>query len=210
MAAPMFAVIVAGRLVQTDFQPLDTTKFVTNIVDADNVNHIVVFLTGAQPFPDGLGGSVEPRVRIGEGLDFANPVRNKGFPSMVWTFNPMIFLTSFAKRAVSRAPISSNLGRDNLFRGATRLLDVTRSTLTLSLCLTLKKAAAPYAFDWHRKRYGFGLHLNLHWNRGSFVESSTLIKMEVLTTIVTILHEYLAVACHPRITSVAKVLVIGI
>ncbi|PRD21321.1 UNVERIFIED_CONTAM: Hikeshi [Trichonephila clavipes] len=58
MAAPMFAVIVAGRLVQTDFQPLDTTKFVTNIVDADNVNHIVVFLTGAQPFPDGLGGSV--------------------------------------------------------------------------------------------------------------------------------------------------------
>ncbi|GFV76955.1 hypothetical protein TNCV_690251 [Trichonephila clavipes] len=113
-------------------------------------------------------------------------------------------------RAASRAPISSNLGRDNLFRGATRLLDVTRSTLTLSLCLTLKKAAAPYAFDWHQKRYGFGLHLNLHWNRGSFAESLTLIKMEVLTTIVTILHEYLAVARHPRITFVAKVLVIGI
>ncbi|GFU90605.1 hypothetical protein TNCV_1686711 [Trichonephila clavipes] len=34
-----------------------------------------------------------------------------------------IFLTSFAKRAASRerAPICSNLGRDNLFRGATRL-----------------------------------------------------------------------------------------
>uniref|UniRef100_A0A2L2YD89 Uncharacterized protein n=2 Tax=Parasteatoda tepidariorum TaxID=114398 RepID=A0A2L2YD89_PARTP len=58
MAAPMFAVIVAGRLVQTDFQAIDSTKFVTNIVDADNVNHIVVFLTGVQPFPDGLGGSV--------------------------------------------------------------------------------------------------------------------------------------------------------
>ncbi|CAL1284275.1 unnamed protein product [Larinioides sclopetarius] len=44
--------------VQTDFQALDNTKFVTNIVDADNVNHLVVFLTGAQPFPDGYGGSV--------------------------------------------------------------------------------------------------------------------------------------------------------
>ncbi|KAG8185888.1 hypothetical protein JTE90_028889 [Oedothorax gibbosus] len=58
MAAPMFAMIVAGRLVQTDFENIDTTKFMTNIVDADNINHIVVFLTGAQPFPDGLGGSV--------------------------------------------------------------------------------------------------------------------------------------------------------
>ncbi|GIY03855.1 protein OPI10 homolog [Caerostris darwini] len=58
MTAPVFAVIVAGRLVQTEFQPLDETKFVTNIVDADAVNHIVVFLTGAQPFPEGFGGSV--------------------------------------------------------------------------------------------------------------------------------------------------------
>ncbi|XP_054712745.1 protein OPI10 homolog [Uloborus diversus] len=57
-SAPMFAVIVSGRLVQTDFQPIDSTKFATNIVDADNINHIVVFLTGAQPFPEGLGGSV--------------------------------------------------------------------------------------------------------------------------------------------------------
>ncbi|GIX71619.1 protein OPI10 homolog [Caerostris extrusa] len=55
MTAPVFAVIVAGRLVQTEFQPLDETKFVTNIVDADAVNHIVVFLTGAQPFPEGFG-----------------------------------------------------------------------------------------------------------------------------------------------------------
>ncbi|KFM59603.1 hypothetical protein X975_24179, partial [Stegodyphus mimosarum] len=58
MAAPMFAVIVSGRLVQTDFQSIDATKFVTHILDADNINHIVVFLTGSQPFPDGVGGSV--------------------------------------------------------------------------------------------------------------------------------------------------------
>ena len=58
MAAPMFGVIVSGRLVQTDFQNIDSSKFLTNIPDADSINHIVVFLTGAQPFPDGLGGSV--------------------------------------------------------------------------------------------------------------------------------------------------------
>lgn len=58
MTNPMFGVIVSGRLVQTDFQPVDETKFFITIPDADNINHIVVFLTGAIPFQDGIGGSV--------------------------------------------------------------------------------------------------------------------------------------------------------
>lgn len=58
MTARMFGVIVAGRLVQTDFEPVDDSRFLINIPDADNINHIVVFLTGAQPFPDGMGGSI--------------------------------------------------------------------------------------------------------------------------------------------------------
>ena len=28
-----------------------------NIQDADNINHIAVFMTGQTPFPDGLGGA---------------------------------------------------------------------------------------------------------------------------------------------------------
>ena len=28
-----------------------------NIQEADNINHIVVFMTGQTPFPDGLGGA---------------------------------------------------------------------------------------------------------------------------------------------------------
>uniref|UniRef100_V5I365 Uncharacterized protein n=1 Tax=Ixodes ricinus TaxID=34613 RepID=V5I365_IXORI len=54
----LFGAIVTGRLVQTDFQTIDQTKFLMNIPDPASINHIVVFLTGAQPFPEGLGGSV--------------------------------------------------------------------------------------------------------------------------------------------------------
>lgn len=54
----MFGVIVSGRLVQTDFQQCDQTKFATTITDADSINHVVVFLTGVQSFPHGTGGLV--------------------------------------------------------------------------------------------------------------------------------------------------------
>ncbi|KAJ8918948.1 hypothetical protein NQ315_016850 [Exocentrus adspersus] len=54
----MFGIIVSGRLVQTEFQPISETQFVTTINDADNINHIVVFLTGAVPFPEGTAGQV--------------------------------------------------------------------------------------------------------------------------------------------------------
>ncbi|XP_022096444.1 protein Hikeshi-like [Acanthaster planci] len=54
----MFGCLVAGRLVQTDMQQVDPTHFVFNIENADTVNHIVVFLTGTMPFPDGMGGAI--------------------------------------------------------------------------------------------------------------------------------------------------------
>ncbi|XP_012266313.1 protein OPI10 homolog [Athalia rosae] len=54
----MFGLIVSGRLVQTDFQQVGETQYIITIPDADNVNHIVVFLTGTVPFPEGLGGAV--------------------------------------------------------------------------------------------------------------------------------------------------------
>lgn len=43
--------------VQTDAQQIEQTKFLFTIGDADNVNHIAVFMTGQTPFPDGLGGA---------------------------------------------------------------------------------------------------------------------------------------------------------
>ncbi|CAD7088489.1 unnamed protein product [Hermetia illucens] len=54
----MLGVIVSGRLAQTDFQRVEESKFLINIPDADNINHIVVFLTGAVPLPPGMAGAV--------------------------------------------------------------------------------------------------------------------------------------------------------
>lgn len=43
--------------VQTDFQQVGENQFLINVPDADNINHIVVFLLGTVPFPDGMGGA---------------------------------------------------------------------------------------------------------------------------------------------------------
>ncbi|KAI8854045.1 hypothetical protein BC829DRAFT_381149 [Chytridium lagenaria] len=53
----MFGCIVAGRLVQTNLQQVDATKYVFELTDAKSINHIVVFLLG-QPFPAGYAATV--------------------------------------------------------------------------------------------------------------------------------------------------------
>ncbi|XP_067655894.1 protein Hikeshi-like [Haliotis asinina] len=54
----MFGLIISGRLVQTDLQQVSETQFLFNITDADNINHVVLFMTGQTPFPEGFGGAV--------------------------------------------------------------------------------------------------------------------------------------------------------
>ncbi|XP_065206511.1 protein OPI10 homolog [Planococcus citri] len=54
----MFGFLASGKLVRTDFAQIDATHFTINICDADNLNHIAIFLTGATPFPDGTAGLV--------------------------------------------------------------------------------------------------------------------------------------------------------
>jgi len=54
----MFGLIVSNRLVDTSFRQVDQTHCVIDISDGLNFNHIVVFLTGKQPFPDETGGAV--------------------------------------------------------------------------------------------------------------------------------------------------------
>ena len=38
-------------------QQVGETQFLFNIADADSINHIVLFMTGTTPFPDGMGGA---------------------------------------------------------------------------------------------------------------------------------------------------------
>ncbi|KAL7983226.1 hypothetical protein Chor_000102 [Crotalus horridus] len=54
----MFGCLVAGRLVQTVAQQVAEDKFVFNLPDYENINHVVVFMLGTVPFPEGMGGSV--------------------------------------------------------------------------------------------------------------------------------------------------------
>lgn len=42
---------------QTDFTQISESDFVTEVANADSINHVVVFLTGVQSFPENLGGS---------------------------------------------------------------------------------------------------------------------------------------------------------
>jgi len=58
MAASIFGCIVPGRLVITDCQQVSEAQFLFNLDNYDSINHVVVFMTGAAPFPEGLGGSV--------------------------------------------------------------------------------------------------------------------------------------------------------
>lgn len=47
--------VFAALQVQT-FEQIGETQFITTIHDADHINHIVLFLTGTVPFPQGMGG----------------------------------------------------------------------------------------------------------------------------------------------------------
>ena len=54
----MFGLILAGQLVRTDARPVSPTEVVFDVADAAKSNHVVVFLTGQTPFPEGQAGAV--------------------------------------------------------------------------------------------------------------------------------------------------------
>lgn len=54
----MFAILVSGRLVQTNYELVSENRFLFTIPEADTINHVAVFMTGTTPFPEGMGGMV--------------------------------------------------------------------------------------------------------------------------------------------------------
>ncbi|XP_054257292.1 protein OPI10 homolog [Macrosteles quadrilineatus] len=54
----MFGVLVIGRMVETNFQQVAERQFVTVIPNADDTDHLAVFLTGQICFPAGAAGLI--------------------------------------------------------------------------------------------------------------------------------------------------------
>lgn len=54
----MFAVIVAGRLPQTSFSQVDASHLVFQLEQAEEINHVTVFMTGETAFPTGYAATV--------------------------------------------------------------------------------------------------------------------------------------------------------
>ncbi|EGG00741.1 uncharacterized protein MELLADRAFT_111625 [Melampsora larici-populina 98AG31] len=55
---PMFACIIPSRPIQTQSTAIPPDKIIFEFEEASLINHLVVFLTGAIPFPEGYGASV--------------------------------------------------------------------------------------------------------------------------------------------------------
>jgi len=54
----MFSCVVAGRLPLPPPQQIDATHAVFQLEEASHINHLVVFMTGEQAFPEGYGATV--------------------------------------------------------------------------------------------------------------------------------------------------------
>ena len=55
----MFSVVLPGRLPLTTPQQVDETHCVFPLEDASTISHVVVFMTGVQPFPPGYSATVQ-------------------------------------------------------------------------------------------------------------------------------------------------------
>lgn len=54
----MFGCLVARKLVQTAAQQVAEDKLVFYLPDYENIKHVVIFMLGTIPFPEGVGGSI--------------------------------------------------------------------------------------------------------------------------------------------------------
>jgi protein Hikeshi len=54
----MLGVLVSGRLPQTNYHQVSPNKIVFLLDNATDIHNISVFMTGTQPFPQGMGAVV--------------------------------------------------------------------------------------------------------------------------------------------------------
>ncbi|BGO91485.1 hypothetical protein NBRC10512_003146 [Rhodotorula toruloides] len=105
----MFAYVVPGRLVQPVAQiPDSPERFAAQIQDAEQLNHITIFLTGQAPFPEGYGCTIHLDTP-GKGWQLIGGLTNAK-PSAIFrlrnTFIPSS--SSFSASFAPSAPTSSS------------------------------------------------------------------------------------------------------
>ncbi|KAL3124950.1 hypothetical protein niasHT_001843 [Heterodera trifolii] len=106
----IFGVIVAGRMVKTDFRTHKEGEYTTELFDIANVNHIVVFLTGLQPLPPDIGASIF----------ISWPSMEKGMGSMEWS--NLGFISNEKPSAIFRVgQYINSLQTHNIFTGSQSL-----------------------------------------------------------------------------------------
>ncbi|GAA5939312.1 Opi10p [Sporobolomyces koalae] len=110
----MFAFVVPGRLVQQTVQdPAAPERFLAQVDNAQELNHITVFLTGQAPFPEGYGATVHLEIP-GKGFQLIGGLSNEK-PSAIFrlrgTFLPASASTTFtATNSTTTSTTTATLG----------------------------------------------------------------------------------------------------
>ncbi|XP_066932665.1 protein Hikeshi-like [Clytia hemisphaerica] len=58
MASPMFGCVIPGRMPLFDAQQVSENQVVFQLPQCNSINHVVLFMTGSQPIPQGFAAAV--------------------------------------------------------------------------------------------------------------------------------------------------------
>eukprot|EP01116_Phalansterium_solitarium_P014072 TRINITY_DN31597_c0_g1_i1.p2 TRINITY_DN31597_c0_g1~~TRINITY_DN31597_c0_g1_i1.p2 ORF type:complete len:195 (-),score=78.13 TRINITY_DN31597_c0_g1_i1:184-768(-) len=103
----MFGCIVAGRLVQTNLVQVDQLKYAFVLEHGQQINYVVVFMTGAAALPAGSAASVYFQLPPSPDWQFLGYVSNEK-PSAV--FKVTKAMKSLADGTLGAPDVSANLG----------------------------------------------------------------------------------------------------
>ena len=101
---PLFGVIIPGRPLITEFQPIDATKAVTMVENPAMVAEVTFFLLPTTPIPPGFGAILyyaTPPFSNWELLGSVDPSKPSGIFRTGWSLNEEIQRSPFIQLGVS-------------------------------------------------------------------------------------------------------------
>ena len=123
------------------FERIGELELVCEVPDADAINHIVVFMTGAEPFPDGFGGSGWFLFQKFEKKNLSFKFLDPKVYDFIILFGKIIFIVKYQLRN------ATSLEGKHLRRF--KIIIIRR------ICFSLRPLADPV---WWRELALFGLH----------------------------------------------------